>query len=496
MKKIMKLTVLAMTMMLLLGVCAELADAEVIRLKDGRELHCEIIASSEETGITVRRLDNGGVFELGWEHLLEADAKKVKYACGFSNEEAQRVLTRAKRVFLSNGTYEDGLQVEAEQEGTICILRKGKKFHFKLNRIKEIRNVQVEAKEIYTLDELFQQKVKEGLPDTCSGFFDLGVYCESITHYEKALEMYRKVSELDPSYKTDVMNRKIGLMEAKIEEADATAFLDDIKRLIYRKKFNMALERIDEFNEMFPNSVQKADRDQLRTQALDKRLLYYKQRILTDYFTYMDRAANKIASDRDISLDAALDYAAEDMGISIRRKLAEDVYKLPDELVDQLWEERKGGSTRTASYGTGTFLLGGDRAKQLPEKESATMKEEETEEGSSTLDDRLKKKIAEINRKKQSTRKTRKSRFKLEDIGLSPEDWWETESVANRKRFLIAYYAEESGDMKIQRVQLNPCRNCSGRGYMEQISTTGDGDQKIPCEICKSLGIERTVFFK
>ena len=47
------------------------ADAEVIRLKDGRELHCEIIASSEDNGITVRRLDNGGVFDLRWEHLLE-----------------------------------------------------------------------------------------------------------------------------------------------------------------------------------------------------------------------------------------------------------------------------------------------------------------------------------------------------------------------------------------------------------------------------------------
>ncbi|MFH2002653.1 MAG: hypothetical protein ABIK28_23485 [Planctomycetota bacterium] len=480
----------------MLGLWQACAEAEVIRLKNGRELHCEIISSSEDNGITVRRLDNGGVFDLRWEHLLETDAKKIKYACGFSNEDAQPVLIRAKRIFLRNGTYEDGLQDESEQPGCICLYRNGKKFHFKLNQIKDIKNIQIEAKEIYTLEELFQQRIKEGMPETCSGYFDLGVYCESVTYYAKALEMYTMAGELDSSYKSDVMRRKIRLMEAKIEEADATAFLDDVRRLLFRSKFNMALQRIDEFEKNFPNSVQKEDRDQLRTQALDKRRLFYKQKILTDYFTYMDRAANKIASERDIPLDAALDFAADEMGVAIRTKLAEDVYKLPVDMVAELWEERTGGSTRTSSYGTGTFILGADRAKQLPENETQAKKEEESEAESTTLDDRLKKRIEEINKKKKTSRQNQKSRLKLEDIGLSQDQWWATESVANRKRFIISYYVEESGDMRIQRVQLNPCRNCSGRGYMEQISTTGEGDQKIPCEICKSLGIERTVFFR
>ncbi|MHC4942634.1 MAG: hypothetical protein ACYTG7_06380 [Planctomycetota bacterium] len=497
MKRLRFIAVPAMVLLIFTALATDRAAGEIIRLKNGKELHCEILSSSEERGVTVKRLDNGGVLELRWEHMLPADAKQIKYACGYTGEEAEAVRIWAKRVWLRNGTFEDGLACESDRPGSICIRRKGRKYYFNARQVKDIENVELEANQVYTLDELFQQKLGEAAPETPLDYFNMGVFCESITFYTKALEMYAKARELDEAYKPDVMARKIRLMEAKLEEADATALLDDIKSLIYRRKFALALGRIAEFEADFPESVQTTDKDRLKAEALKKRHAFYQQRILTDYFTYMDRLASKIAADRAAVLDGALDFTAEEMGTSIREKLAEDVYKIPLEEVEILWEDRKGGSVRAASYGTGTFILGPERAKQMPEdREDALKEEEKEEEDATTLDERLKKRIEEIRKRKSKEKSKTKSRMRLEDIGRSPEDWWRNESAANRKRFIIAFYAEESGDMKIMRVKLNPCRNCNGEGWLEQISTTGEDEKKIPCELCKTLGVERTVFFK
>ena len=113
-----------------------------------------------------------------------------------------------------------------------------------------------------------------------------------------------------------------------------------------------------------------------------------------------------------------------------------------------------------------------------------------------TLDERLRQRIEEIKKQQAKMQGMKKSRVRMDEIGRSPEGWWKTETMANRKRFIIAYYAEESGDMKILRVKFNPCPHCAGRGYLEQYGASGEEDKKIPCEVCKTLGFERTVVFK
>ncbi len=481
---------------LLSGVLSPVLRGEIIRLRNGVELQCEILECSEERGLKVRRLDNGGVFDLRWEHILEVDAKAIKYARGYSDEEAKPIMVRAKRVVLRNGTYEDGIQVESDRPGTFCLRRKGKRYYFLQPEVDKIQNVDLEAKDVYTLEELYRKKLEESPPETVNEYFALGVYLESVTYYEKALELYQQVCKLDPEFKPDVIAQKVRVMTAKIEEKDATEYIDAIKGLIYRHRFALALERILAFDEKFPDSMQKGYLEKLKSETLVKRSAHYQQKILTDYFTYMDRAAHKIASNDAITLEDALQFAAEEMGPAIRQKLADDVYKISIEEVEEIWENRKRGAPRTASYGTGTFILGPDRAKTLPDLsgEEAEKKAEEKKEVK-TLDERIKKRIEDIKKQKAKLRGKRKSKVRMDDIGRSPEEWWASESISNRKRFLIAFYAEESGDMRIQRVRLNPCIHCAGKGYLERMATAGSEDQKEPCEVCKTLGIERTVVF-
>jgi hypothetical protein len=335
------------------------------------------------------------------------------------------------------------------------------------------------------------------VPETVEEFFAMGVYLESVTHYQMALNYYTAIQEMDATYKADVMAQKTRLMQDKLQEADATQVLDEAKKLAYRNKFALALQRIEEFEETFPESRQVGYKEKLKSEILVKRRQYYQIKIIPDYFSYMDRVASKVAANKEFELEDVLDYAVEQMGMDIRTRLAE-IYKIDITEVEDLWINRRGGSPRRSSYGTGTFILGPDKAKEIPEKEGEEKKEEEKEEEApKSLDERLKKRIEELKKQKaQSKGKKRGGRFRIEDVGRSPEQWWASESMANRKRFLMCYYAEESGDLKILNVHLYPCQHCHGKGWLEQISTTGEENQKVPCEVCKTLAVERTVIYK
>lgn len=481
----------------MLGVLTPWTRGEIIRLKNGMELQCEILECSEDAGLKIRRLDNGGILDLRWDHILDADVKAIKYARGYRSEEAQPILIRAKRLWLRTGDYFVGIKAKSDKPGMMCLRRQGKLYYFKPTEIREETFVEVEAKDVYTLEELYQQKLEEGLPESARDFFNLAVYCESVTYYEKALELYMKIQEAEPEFKSDVVVQKIKVMEARVKESGATAHLDDVKRMIYRRKFTRALELLDEFEELFPDSVQVGDKEKLRSEALAKRYDFYSQKILTDYFTYMGNAADKIATNKEITLDEALEFAVEEMGPTIRAKLAE-VYGLMPEEIEELWASRKGGAKRRASYGTGTFILGPEKAREMPKAPGEEDEEKaEEEEEPLTMDEAIRKKIEEIKKQTAKNKSKKKSRIRMDEIGRTPEKWWETESISNRKRFITAYYAEFSGDMTILKVQLNPCVHCHGKGWLEKINTTGEEqEQKFPCEVCKTIAIERTIHFK
>jgi len=487
-------------LLVLTAILSSQASSEVIRLKNGVELHCEILDCSEENGLQVKRLDTGGVFDLKWEHILEKDVKAIMLARGYTDDEAKPILFKARRLWLRNGTYEIGIQIESDKPGMMCLQRLSKRYYFRPNEVKEMTFIDVEINEVYTLEELFQQKLGEKNPETAQDFFNIGVYCESVTHYTKALEMFETARITDENFKPDVINQKVRLLGDKIKETDATAHLDAVKKFVYRKKYSSALAKIDEFETLFPDSVQIGDKEKLKSKVLTKRQEYYQKKILTDYFTYMDNVARKVVMNKELTIDEVCDFAAEEMGDSIRKKLA-DYYQMTIGEIEELWTNRKGGGQRRSSYGTGTFILGEEKAKFIPvvdggKKEADDKKKEEVEKPL-TLNEKLQKRIEEIKKQKQrGGKRGRNSRVRMDDIGRSPEDWWATESPSTKKRFLISFYSEMSEEMNIIKVTLNPCPYCGGKGWLEQINTDESENTKVPCEVCKTLGVERLIIFK
>lgn len=468
--------------------------AEIIRLKNGVELHGKIVDFDNEVGVTVQRFDNGGVLDLRWEHILDADVRAMRIARGYGDEEAAPIYIKVKKILLINGEYLMGLQVESSRPGFITLRCLGKTNEYPQSVVKEIETIEVEVQEIYTLEELFQQKLTEGIPETALEHFNLGVFCESIEFYDRALELFLAVAELDPEFKADLIVLKIKKMQVKIREKEATDILRSIRNRIYKKMFPAAFDLCDRFVEEYPDSVQMGDLEKLRAQAIAKRRQHYQIEILTDYFAYLDRIATKVSSNKEFKLDDALSYARDELGADVRKKLGEH-YKMEIEEVEDLWLNRKGGRHRTASYGEGTFILG-DEATVIPTPEEDE-KEKKEEKEPATLDEKLKKKIEGIRKSREKDAKRRRSQINMEDVGQSPEQWWLNAKELQRRSFLLAYYAENSGDMKIVKVRLMNCPYCCGKGFFEHFTQGTEGESsKEACTVCKTLKYYRVVLYK
>lgn len=469
------------------------ASGEIIRLKNGVELHGEVLEFDAERGVVVQRYDNGGVVELLWEHILEQDVEKLKVARGYGGMEAEPILIRAKRLLLASGDYVIGVQVESSRPGVLTLHRNGKNYDFLQSQVRDIESVEVEAQEVYTAQELYDQKVQESLPETALDHFKLAVFCESVAFYERALEHYTLAVEQDPDFKPDVVAQKIEQMQVKQSEADATALLNDIRNRLYKKQFAKAFTMCDTFEETYPDSRQMGELEKLRGRIAKKRHDHFKQKILTDYFSYMDRIAYKVAQNRELELEDALAYARDEMGADVINKLSE-VYVMEVEEVTELWQNRRGGRSRTSTYGTGTFILG-EEAKDIPETEAEEEGEEEAEQPA-TLDEKLKKKIEAIKKERAKQVGKKRSRLQLDDIGQTPDQWWRNSPTEDRQQFVICFFAEKSGEVKVQRVKFRSCHSCAGKGWFEYFSASEEEQRREPCPVCKTLGIVRIVTYK
>ena len=114
-----------------------------------------------------------------------------------------------------------------------------------------------------------------------------------------------------------------------------------------------------------------------------------------------------------------------------------------------------------------------------------------------TLDEKLKQKIEGIRKSRDRESRRRRSRINVDDVGQTPDQWWMNAKEKQRRSFLLAYYAENSGDMKIVKVRLMNCPYCCGKGYFEHFTqgTEGESNKEV-CTVCKTIKYYRVVLYK
>jgi len=472
-----------------------LPTADIVRLSDGRLVHGTIVEFDEATGFTLVRADTGGRLPLRWEHLSAAETKRIKASRGFTGEDPQPFLVDVVHLVMKNGTTETGVLVDDGRRDVYTLTRRGSSDSFPKQYVRSVESGRVEGLSVYSSEDLYQLLLEQfGTPTTAAQHFELAVASEGASLYGQSRDHYTAAANLDPSLKPELIALRIDRAGIKIEDRVETARLDEIRNRLYKKQFDVAQRMVAEFRQDYPASRQLGDVATLEGDIGRRRRNHYQGKVISDYFSFLGKSLGEVARRDEMTLGAALELVEESIHLEIVDRLANS-YKMDAEGIDSLWEARKSGSVRTSSYGTGTFILGEEKALDwVGEKDDGRVEEEQVSDEDDDLQDRidkvLKKRAAEARQRRSSRRSSRS----LEE-GISPDEWWEQNTSDDRMRWLMAYYAEFSGHISVLRAKPRNCRTCEASGLIEVMNERGEVEAVV-CPTCKGLKHERIVNFR
>lgn len=474
-----------------LMLAAPAAPFEVLRLRDGSLIHGTITSFDEASGVTVSRLDTGGVLELRWEHFPAEEVKRIKASRGFTGEDAEPWLVDVVHLIMRNGTTETGVLQEGGGANTYVLRRRGSVDSFSRHLVRTVESAQVEGLEVFGAEELYLEIVASlGPPSDASQHLELAIACEGAKLYEAAKDHFLAVREQSPKLKVDLVNSRLAQIAIKLENAAETAELDRIRSQLYKKRFAEARALAAEFRLDYPGSRQLRDLDQLEADIDRKKTELFSKRVVADYFGKLEQSIDRLARDTAVSLDVARDLCDNDIHPQIVTALAQD-YAMPEATVAKLWEERSGGSVRTASYGDGTFILGKEKALSF----GRVGGEEESQNGAETGDD-FDDLVEKVKKQREALVQQRKSAARsgggLEDSGPTPDEWWTLADSDARRRWLTAYYCEFAGAINVIEAKPRDCRRCNAVGTVDGTNEKSEPVQ-MTCPVCKGLKQERVI---
>ncbi len=483
-------------MLALLALLAAPAAAEIVRLKDGTLLHGDIIAFDEATGFRLRRVDTGGEVGLRWEHLPAEEVRRIKASRGFTGDEVQPWLVNVVHLVMKNGTTESGVLVDGGKADSYTLRRRTGTDSFARQHVRSVEPGKAEGLSIYAPGELYGVIQAElGAPADAAGHFATAVACEGAGLYEQARVHYEAARALDGRLKPDLIEQRIVRLGVKIEDRVETAGIDAIRNRLYKKQFDEALEAVVAFREAYPASRQLGELTLLEADIGRQREAHYAAKIISDYFSYLGKTINEIAREDGMTIGGAMELLEDGVHPEIVTRLSES-YRMTEPTVEALWKARSGGSVRTSGYGTGTWILGEERALNWIGADDDA--KDETAAQPAEGEEDLQKRIEEVLKKRQEEAKKRaaeSSSNRALQEGITPDEWWASAAVDDRVRWLTAYYAEFAGHLVVLRAKPRPCRQCDAVGTVESLNEKGEVEQ-APCPVCKALKHERLVNFR
>jgi hypothetical protein len=474
--------------------------AEIVKLRDGSRVHGEITSFDESTGFTMKRADTGGVLTLRWDHLPATEVTRIKASRGFTGEAPKPYLVDVVHLVLKNGTTESGIAVESSSDDAYSLRRRSGTDSFPKRYVRSIETGRMDGLQVYKPDELYRViSAEHGEPQDALGHLNLAVACEGAGLYESARTHYQAVVQSDPSFKTDLVTSRLQRIGVKIEDEVETRQLDEIRNRLYRRQYGEALEMVDAFREKYPTSRQLGDASDLEVEIRDRKKTAHGRGIISDYFSQLEKRVRTLSRDELLTLEVARESLEDLLHEAIMEEIATD-YELTDETVEELWANRSGGSVRTYSYGTGTFILGKKKAVEFgrydqDDEEDSLLGAGEVPDANADFSD-----LVEQVKKQRAAKAARRqsegaSAVRATEEGQTPEDWWAGLDPDDRFKWMMAYFAEFGDAMQVIEARGRACRMCSSLGYLEGINEDRE-PVRITCTTCTGLKYERLVRYR
>ena len=247
---------------------------------------------------------------------------------GFVDDEAEVLYVDATRLTFTNGRTETGI-VTSVSGDEIVFRSKGRELRVRKALVSRIEPVRVEALEVHTSEELYQDHVSESPPDVAPRTLQH----RNLLRVHRALRPrawpLRAGQGTRSSFQTADVERKVEICTLKLEAKDQTEVLDAIKALTFQKKFDRALELVGEFRERFPNSALLGEALGLSNKAEEARKSWIAAKISRDFLGLLDNHAARLSRRGDIQVREAVEIMRDEVADEVFAKLARTTTSRP-----------------------------------------------------------------------------------------------------------------------------------------------------------------------
>lgn len=487
---------IADTLLLLLLCLPQSGDPQVLRLQDGRLLVGELIDHDLE-GLVFRRAEDGGVLALPWSRLFVGESDRIRSELGYQLDTSVPMVT-ADRLILVDGTERLG-RIVRRDDRLIELRTRNTLVAVPRSRLAAPPDqLQVEAAQILTPDQFYGETVAAVSADDALAQFQYALKLKAMFALEQAgthFGLARGLAAGDNALLVRIDGAMVQLAQS-MENRDQAELLDLAKQAMHRQEFVQAEAHLADFASRFPDSplevrygdlLDRLDRD--RERAIERHLA-------RRWYTVASAIIRRRSTDRTATPDEIMSWIESDVPTQVRQQLLEEVQDLDDQIdtsaIDGAWAGRvpAGAKGHQASYGIGSWLLGEERAR------AGLGSEEEDDDSGKTdaekqLEERMRRFLENMSRSGSSG---------SAEEEVAPEDWWRRSSATERYQWMLAYYAEFSGDYEITSVRFEDCHECGGIGTLTQTSLGGNAERprerRKPCPVCHTVGVRRAVHFR
>ncbi|MDP6408344.1 MAG: hypothetical protein QGI46_03115 [Planctomycetota bacterium] len=473
------------------------APLSMLRFRDGSIQWGRILEHTSDE-VSFERIDTGGLVRAPWGLLDPVQENDLRMRFGYIEVEGEEIMMTAQLLVLIDGSEIVGKILGYTEKEIIVKDQSGTRYVSKA-LVRDTRDgLWVSALELYTKEELYNQEFVGIDIEDAQAHFDLAVYCERILAFSHALEHYLAAQSLDGQFMADELAVIIPRVEIKVGQQEQLDFLAAVDQLKRRKNYDEALTQLEVFDGLFEESPLHVDRLKLADRIVKARDKHVREEVKRRWYLAVERLSGVAA--RGKGYEETLGYLDETMSEEILAYAYESVLGLWAEVesdqVRQMWLERKPGRWRPASYGLGTWLLGEERALAGGPVQAQAAPASERDQERAALEER----IAAFLRNQEMAKAARGSEEDEEDL----EAFWAGLSYAARKNWIVAYYAENSGEVELRKKpELHNCRECGGTGTREVLYTGSarsggppSGMRLVACETCKGIGRTRRVRYR
>lgn len=473
------------------------AAAQSVQLADGSVLLAEVDpASVTGEGLRVKRLDNGGVLDLRWDHLSAASAHTWKKKFDLAGDAQDEVTVRADEVEfdLPGGSRQTVLGRIVEQTPEQLVVQaKGINYTIKRRDLRNVRQVDAPVMQVLTKDQFYKEQLDLLQPgDSADRHVLLAETLLQVKDYDRAGEHLGTARQLGTSKDPQHVEAMLAKLARFKDAAKELKLLDDIQAARSRgglADFEKGSKLIAQFTKEYPQSKLKAEFEAEKTRFTQARERFLIGQVAEKWRDGIRVVAEKAVAD-GMTLAAARDYAQGKMTEDLVARVAGQLRLEPAE-VKSLWANRKntlvGKRTALFGYGVGSWVLGSDAILKGTQTGEAIDKQKGATEPQSSPDiDRLARALRQaLERRRAAVQTQGEAKEQTED------DWWAQAERTERVGWLRAFYAEFGGQLEVTFASVSPCISCFGVGTVPEMG----GDGKLvhnKCFLCQSTKYTRS----